>query len=135
MFLEMTIEIGEVLEAALIAYFGDIVVAFHEEAAGVADADLGDVVGESFSGMVFKVAGEGGNAHIQLFRNLFYVYFVLVVLQYELEDSIDLVRVIAVVGGESAGQEGFEVFAGRKEDEDLYQFDQPVGGRDRLHLF
>ena len=64
MFFKMPVKVGKVLEAALIADLRDAVVAFHQEAAGVADPDLGNVIGECFPGMVFEIAGEGSDAHV-----------------------------------------------------------------------
>ena len=79
MFFKMPVEVGKVLEAALVANLRDAVVAFHQEAAGVADPDLRDIVGECFSGMVFEIAGEGGDAHVEFLRDLFDINLVLII--------------------------------------------------------
>ena len=80
MFFKMPVEVGEILEAALVANFRDAVVAFHQETAGMADPDLGDIVGKCFPGMVFEIPGEGSDAHVEFLRDLFDVNFILIIL-------------------------------------------------------
>lgn len=64
---------------------------------------FGDIIGKCLPGMVFKIAGEGGDAHIQLLCYFFNINFVLVVFQNELKDHVDLVRIIGVAGGKYPG--------------------------------
>ncbi len=64
MFLEMPVEIGEVLKATLVTDLRNTVIALHQEPAGVADTDFRNIVGKRLPCVVLEVTGERGNAHI-----------------------------------------------------------------------
>ena len=49
LFLEDPVEIGEIVESALIADLGDRSLGVHQHTARVADTDVGNVVGEGLS--------------------------------------------------------------------------------------
>ena len=60
----MPVEIGKVLEAAVITDLRDAIIAFHQEPAGMADTDLRDIIWKGLPGMMLEIPGEGGDAHI-----------------------------------------------------------------------
>ena len=121
MFFEMTIEVTQVLEAALVADFRDAEVAFHQQPAGMTDPYFGDIVGECLSGMMLEITGERGNAHIELLRDLLDINLVLIILEDELKNGVDLVGIVAVIGSKGTGQHGRQILARRQEDEDVQE--------------
>src|SRR4029434_2084183 len=59
---EVAVEVGEVLEAAGVAGFGDGAVGLAEEFAGVAEADVVERLGEATTGSATVESAKGGGA-------------------------------------------------------------------------
>ena len=62
--LKAAVKIGHIIESALIGDLGDGKIAFTEQLAGMADADLGEELTEGLAGTTFEVATESRWLHI-----------------------------------------------------------------------
>ena len=63
LFLKDTVEVREVIEAAVITNLRDGSLRVHQHAGGVTDTDIGDIVGEGLPGPQLEETAESGRGH------------------------------------------------------------------------
>ena len=77
--LEDAVEVGQVVEPALVANLGDGHGGIDQHAGCVADADVDDIVGQGLPGAQLEEAAERSGGHADHFGHLFQTDFLLVV--------------------------------------------------------
>lgn len=97
--LELSVEIGNVVESAEKAYLRDVVFRLDEHFAGMADPDLVEKGHKALSGPFFKKTAKGGWSHMKYAGYFFKRDRVGEVIHHILVDAVDAFGITGIDAG------------------------------------